>query len=366
MKRSVKVEARGDRLSLRWSYQKERYYLALGLYDSPLARTVAQSRANQIEADLTTGNFDPTLKKYKGGSDAPKVCTITAVELFQRFTKHRGKGATKRSMEKYSAVVGKVLEHFHGRNAAVDVEAAENFRSWLAESLAPVSQKEYLALVCACWDWGVKQNLIPANPWGEVVKRVKVPPKQRARPFTTQECTAILSGFRDSKHYGYYTDFVTFLLGSGCRTGEAIGLRWGHLLDECGKVWIGESVSRGVWKATKTNRSREFRLTNRLQAMLLARQPDNWKPDDLVFPAVEGGTIDDHNFRNRAWVKVLQVAGVTYRKPYNTRHTFISHALAKGLNPMAIAQMTGHDPEILFKHYAADIQGGLELPEMFG
>jgi hypothetical protein len=55
MKRSMKVEARGDRLSLRWSYPKERYYLALGLYDNPLARTVAQSRANQIEADQHRG-----------------------------------------------------------------------------------------------------------------------------------------------------------------------------------------------------------------------------------------------------------------------------------------------------------------------
>ena len=271
-------------------------------------------------------------------------------------------------MEKYSAVAGKVSEHFQGRNAAVAVavDAAESFRSWLAESLAPVSQKEYLALVCACWDWGVKQNLIPANPWGEVVKRVKVPPKQRARPFTTQECTAILSGFRDSKHYGYYTDFVTFLLGSGCRTGEAIGLRWGHLLDECGKVWIGESVSRGVRGPTKTNKSREFRLSKPVQAMLLKRRPDDWKPDDLVFLALRGGTIDGHNFRNRAWEAVLKAAGVTYRKPYNTRHTFISHALKLKHNPMTIAQMTGHDPETLFKYYAADIDGGLQCPDIFG
>ena len=74
--------------------------------------------------------------------------------------------------------------------------------------------------------------------------------------------------------------------------------------------------------------------------------------------------IDDHNFRNRAWEKVLTKVGVDYRKPYNTRHTFISHALAQGMNPMAVASMAGHYLETMFKHYAADIQGGAECPDI--
>jgi len=31
---------------------------------------------------------------------------------------------------------------------------------------------------------------------------------------------------------------------------------------------------------------------------------------------------------------------------------------------MTIAQMAGHDPEVLFSNYAADIQGGLQLPDI--
>ena len=98
--------------------------------------------------------------------------------------------------------------------------------------------------------------------------------------------------------------------------------------------------------------------------MLRSRCPQDFKLDDLVFPSRKGGAIDDHNFRNRAWKTVLKNAGVSYRKPYNTRHTFISHALAGGVNPMTIAQMAGHDPEVLFSNYAADIQGGLQLPDI--
>jgi integrase len=65
-KNTVKVESLRGNLRLRWSYQGERYCLSLDLYDSPLARTVAEGKASIIEADLTTGNFDGTLKKYQG------------------------------------------------------------------------------------------------------------------------------------------------------------------------------------------------------------------------------------------------------------------------------------------------------------
>jgi integrase len=62
-----------------------------------------------------------------------------------------------------------------------------------------------------------------------------------------------------------------------------------------------------------------------------------------VFQSARGGAIDDHNFRNRAWTTILEGLGVDYRKPYNTRHTFISHALDMGMNPVEVAQLTGHD-----------------------
>jgi Transposase DDE domain/Arm DNA-binding domain len=141
--RSVRLQVRDHRLSLRWSYQGERYYLALGVYDEPLARKVAQSRANQIEADLVTGNFAPTLNKYRGKStDTPNVCALIAVELFDRFTKQRGGDA--RTLEKYSAIATKLRDYFKGRNADIDAEAAEDFRKWLDGSLAPISQKEYI------------------------------------------------------------------------------------------------------------------------------------------------------------------------------------------------------------------------------
>jgi integrase len=77
---------------------------------------------------------------------------------------------------------------------------------------------------------------------------------------------------------------------------------------------------------------------------------------------VQGGAIDGHNFRNRAWVTVLKDAGVPYRTPYTTRHTFISHSL-RVQRDEDVARMAGHKVETMRKHYAADVFGGLQCPQ---
>jgi integrase len=365
-KTAVKVESLRENLRLRWSHKGQRYCLSLGLYDSPVARTVAEGKASIIEADLVTGNFDASLKKYRGDevTDRASGSGVTVSALFTQFFEQRSKSFTGATHERYESIAGKLKVFFGAATAdSVDEESADRFRESLAD-LQPATQFQYLGVVKACWVGGIKQGTVTTNPWLEVIK-IKVPPKQRPRPFTSQEIAAIIEGFKHNRYYSYYTDFVTFLFGTGCRTGEAIGLQWKNLSEDYTKVWIGESVSSGKRKATKTNKAREFKLPSYLVTLLRERRPENFLPDDLVFLAPRGGNLDARSFRNRAWVRILETADIPYRKPYNTRHTFISHALAKGINPITIAQMTGHDPETMFKHYAADIQGGLQCPDIF-
>lgn len=363
-KGSVVTQVFRDRLRLCWTFAGKRHYLYLGLPDSLANRKVAEIRAKQIELDIASDNFDRTLEKYK--SSQQRGDRLTASKLFERFTKHKAKRLEESSLQKYRALAGHVAQFFGGKPAAeVRESQAEDFKAWLSKKLALITLKEWLGLLKAAWDWGLKQLLVTHNPWAEVVRHIKVPPQQKSKPFTLAEIEQILAGFAGDRCYRHYLDFVEFLLGTGCRTGEAIGLCWKHLSDDCSAVWIGESLTRGKRKATKTNRARMFGLSPRLQKLLIARKPEGCKPDDLVFPAPKGGAIDDHNFRNRAWVKVLSAAGVPYRKPYTTRGTFESHAIVTHkLNPLNVAEMTGHDPKILFKHYAGSIDGGLQAPDI--
>jgi integrase len=364
---TVAIENFQGMLRLRWSYAGQRRCLTLGLPDSKVNRFPAEAKARLIEGDIATGNYDPTLEKYKRVSGLKAVEGITIAELLHRFTEHKRKRIQGRSLDKFKALQKPLSDFFGNRSAkTVDETAADDFRLHLAKFLEPVTQKERLISLNACWKWGIKQNFVAENPWTDVMKAIKIPPSQKPKPFSQAEIQTILNGFRNSRYYRHYADFVEFLFSTGCRIGEAIGLKWKHLSDDCSHVWIGESVSRGkLRKATKTNRSREFGLNTRLQEMMLSRRPDAWQGDDLVFPAPRGGLMDDHLFCLRAWTKTLNSLDVAYRRPYSCRHTFISLALEQGMKPMEVAEMTGHDPKVLFKHYASSMSGSLKIPDLF-
>ena len=140
-------------------------------------------------------------------------------------------------------------------------------------------------------------------------------------------------------------------------------MRWQHVSDDFRSIWIGESFSRGQRKSTKTNRDRTFPCNTRLTEFLEAIKPANAQPDDLVFPAPKGGAMDDQNFCKRVWRPMLKVAGVVYRRPYTTRHSFISHCLANGMAPVEVASITGHDVQTLYRHYAGVISSRPKVPD---
>jgi integrase len=359
----VSIEALSDRgLRLRWRHNSKRHCLALGLQDSLTNRTVAEAKARQIELDIVSGHFDESLDRYRLQSKLEQRGRLTISELFQRFMNEKEKDVYKRTMEKYQVTLKSLQKHFANKQA---VELTEVLGQEFANSLklSELTLKERIGLVRAAWDYGIKLNLVQDNPWEAVLRRIRVSPKQAPKPFTREEIGKIIEAFRSDCYYNHYANYVEFLLLSGVRIGEAIGLRWGHISDDCSSVWIGESISSGVRKTTKTNKARVIKLSKRLQTLLLERKPEQFDPEMLVFPAKQGGCLDAHNFRNRAWVSILEKAEVPYRKPYNTRHTMVSHALESGMSPATVAQLTGHDVQTLYQSYAGSVQSHPQLPD---
>lgn len=355
----VGINVLRGKLRLVWSFGGDRYFLHTGLADSMVSRKVAEAKALLIEADMATGNFDASLRKYKGESAHSAHTSI--LDLFDSFTNWKSKRVSPRTLEKYYGLAPKISDHFRSRGAeGIDSSDAIAFREYLLDDLAESTAKERLGLMAACWDWAIAAKTLycEENPWKNIP--LIVPPKQKPRPFTDGEIKRIIKAFEDSCYFKHYTDYVRFLFGTGVRTGEAIGLLWDHVSDDCTKIWIGESYSRGRRKETKTNKARDLVLSGSLVDMLRNRRQNS----GLVFPAPKGGPIDDHNFRNRAWTKSLERADVEYRKPYNTRHTFISHCLASGMNPVDVATITGHDVKTLYKDYAAVIGSTPKVPEL--
>ena len=358
MKSRDKVQVASDRgmLRLRWTYIDKRYSLSLGLEDTRSNRAYALGIARQITDDIRCGIFDVTRNKYR-----PKTignAGLSCSELFDKFTthKHRDFGISPRSVETRYIPLSRALEKWLNIPAhEVTKHQARNFISVQTERVTAGTAKARIGLLRSCWDWAIEQQLLAVeNPWLGLSSGIKQSPTKTVKPFSEDEIKAILTGFKASKHYCFYYDFVDFLFATGCRFGEAAALKWCNVADDFSYVVICESVSRGRKRdRTKTGKNRIVYLNPSISGLLRERH-QRYAPntESLVFPSPKDKPINDHGFRRRAWKTVLVESGVEYRRPYCIRHSVISHALASGVNPVELSSQTGHSTEMLLKTYA--------------
>jgi integrase len=347
----VYVERDRSRLRVRVIYQGKKYQFSTGLTDSKTNRAYVQSVASRIELDMASGHFDPTLLKYRPQAVGSNPAGVSCPELFERFTQAiaKDKGLSPGSLRRYQGCASHVRGRLKLPAHQVDGAVANNFVALLTEVVSNRTAKEYLWLLAGCWQWAKgRYHVADQNPWTAQVQRIKPQLQQRVKPFSAAEIVAILRAFRISPHYSHYADFVTFLFGVGCRFGEAAGLRWQHVADDFQTVWIGQSISRGHCKTTKTGKARTVLLSPSVGQILCRRREQlQPQPTALVFPSPKGLAINDHIFRRRAWKTILEQCNIAYRKPYAVRHSAISHALANGASPVDLAEQTGHNKRVL-------------------
>jgi integrase len=357
---SVRTVRDRDRLRLEWTYQGQKRYFYLGLADTKTNRIKAREIALQIEADIECGTYDASLSKYK--KPVKPLQALSCTELFSLWLNFK-RNSWDRETFKLRSYLKSDLEFF-GDSKKLSASDIKNFYNSLnSQGLAAETFNRKLDVFENAWDWLLQNKYIVENPWRNL-PRQRVPKNPKSKPFSKVEITRILEAFEDHETCSHYTAFVKFLLGTGCRIGEAVGIRWQDVDLNSGKITIAEQITSRQRKAAKAGSVREFYLSTQTLKLLLDLKPGNLSDRDLIFATATGKAIDARIFRARVWVVILDVAGVTYRKPSNTRHTFCSHALEGGLNPVTLANITGHDPKVLFDRYAGLI-GKPEAPEIF-
>lgn len=355
---TVKVMERNGYLSLRWSVRSRRYTMALGnARATDLNRRMATRMAARIEDDIATGNFDPSLAKYKPKSG--NSGGISMSRLMDKFARWKERSVDRRTLEKY-LVLSRRLEEFWGDRPAESIgpEDARKFRDTVlrVKMKSERTINETTTLLSACWGWALKDAKIAApDPWQEL--RLRVPPKQSARPFSRVEMDRILAGFRDAEpRIAHYYDFVRAWAFLGARTGEMRALRWRHWDDSVNQIWIGETLDAdGATKPTKNQKASVIDLPPWFCTLLRSRRDNACSADDLIFQSLKGSHIEAGNFNNRVWKPMLERLGIEYRRPYNLRHTSISHNIEAGLSEADAANLYRTSIPMLQKNYRGSI-----------
>jgi integrase len=369
-KGTVSIFTDAGRIRLRWRYLGERYSINLAAY-SDINFMAARKLALQIEQDLILGSFDKTLHKYSckqtKQSEQPKGFT----ELFEYWVKnykqmdcevHTNYNSTRNMIRKW------------GR-----VDAGNLLKNLNAETNASVTYNRRLTLLRSFIDWLVEQEHWKTNPLTSVQKKkVKTVKQSKRDPFTQEEIKKILdalanntycSPYASTKHSFYYS-FMYFLFKTGVRNAEAIGLRVKHVDTESNLIHIKEVLARTlnstsgkdrVRKPTKNEKERVLPFTQDLRKVLLPLLQGK-RADDLVFISPTGMPIDDHNFQNRIFKKILKKLGIKERVLYAARHTFGSRCIDQGLTPVMTAFLMGNNPETALRRYTHQLNIPDNLP----
>jgi len=104
------------------------------------------------------------------------------------------------------------------------------------------------------------------------------------------------------------------------------------------------SASKGVAEMPKTKAGiRNVKLLGPARTALEAQKNHTYLADGPVFVFPRSGErwTGDEQIR-KVWARILKKAGIRYRRPYQTRHTYASMMLSASEHPMWVAKQMGH------------------------
>ncbi|EOX7620550.1 DUF3596 domain-containing protein [Proteus mirabilis] len=172
-------------------------------------------------------------------------------------------------------------------------------------------------------------------------------------PLSPKEVSALLLAAK----YEQWKNLFRFAINTGLRSSELCALKWSDIdfIERTAHVQSASVV--GVIKETKTKAgTRKVELNDEAMKSLKEQKQFTFMKDGVIFedPKTNQAWASADAIRKKAWVPTLKKAGIRYRNPYQTRHTFATRNISQGVNLFWLAGQMGHKgPEMLFRHYGS-------------
>lgn len=281
---------------------------------------MARKRGNQWQAD-TLINGKRVRKSFATEREALRyeaapapTAIVTVGELFNRCYEHHWRG-TKNQKDCYritAELVSLLPEDITHVNKAKVNELVTGWKN-KGNSLKTINRK--LAALSKCLTFAQEEQPELSMPKVKFFKETK----GRIRYLTKAEEEAIFVGMT-----GYYRNFATFLLYTGCRFSEAVALRWADIGNDTVTFWERKGGVPGSIPLTDKARAAAERHKG--------LQPGPW--------------VDvDYDEFNRVWHHAVAAAGLSHDDqvvPHVLRHTCLSRLVQGGVDIRRVKDWAGH------------------------
>ncbi len=311
---------------------------------SEISLRAAREQAGRELAAIRAGGPDPLLRR-RGERDAPTVSD--GLDRFfdeyvpQRMAKRR---MSERTQSDYAKQAKRTIRPALGSLKIAHVTKEDVERA--VKPRAPVQRNRTLALASRLFNlfetWGYRpQNTNPCKG----IERVKEEPRDRVlRPSELEAFGAALSRSDDT----YPIAAIRFLLLTGWRNGEALGLKWEHVDFENGEIVLPE-----------TKAGRQVRKVAALAMRLLSNVPRiNGNP--YVFAGSRSVAIGYKRLRGR-FAGLCREAGIEDCRLHDIRRTTFTSAAASGLSALLIRDLMNVKGLAMANRYVR--RAGAELQE---
>lgn len=337
-------------IEIDFRYRGERCRERLKLEPTPAnLKRAAQHRAAVLDA-IARGTFDyavtfPDSKNAGKFSPTPKAIGLTLREYIEAWIDSKSQTIKASTADGYrKAIKGRIVPDL-GDILLSDLKRGDVRK--MCEKIEASNKRiaNILSVLRAALTDAVADEIIEHNCIREWTYARNEPPKEDddIDPFTKDEQAAILAALPEQGR-----NLIQFALWSGLRTSELIALEWGDVDVERGTVSVRRATtqaSKGKAEKTKTRGSkRTVKLLAPARAAIEAQRSMTLLAGRNIFhnPRTGEPWTGDGPIRKTMWEPALKKAGVRYRYPYQTRHTYASMMLSAGEHPMWVAKQMGH------------------------
>jgi integrase len=213
------------------------------------------------------------------------------------------------------------------------------------KSLSRSTLRACRVVLHAAFEDALKDGLLGHNP----AHSIDLPreAKQEVSYFSPEQAISLLKAAKESE----IPELLLFLLSTGARIGEALGLRWADVNFQLNQVRICGQLQRvnGTLTrltATKTNQDRTLPVPHSViksfQNLRSSQMVNRWSdPDGLVFLNAYGRRFDQ-KFVWKRLMATCDAAGIPRMSAHKLRHTAATLALAASGDLHKVQKLLGH------------------------
>lgn len=216
---------------------------------------------------------------------------------------------------------------------SIGISEVESFIAGL--ECGPKRINNILVPLRGIFKYAKRQGYISENPMADI-DNLKVALSD-VKPFTLEEVMAILQAAPI-----LYRSFFTVAFYTGMRFGEMAALKWHQVDFNRQLILVRETRVYGEEGRTKTSKSkRDIEILPPVNEALELQKRQSGK-DSYVFRDRIGKPMNPDHFREVVWKPVLSNAGLAYRPPMQTRHTFATLMIDTGEDLGWVQRQLGH------------------------